>query len=208
MNILNFKKMVAVMSIVSLFQMLVDNVAAKTIYKNNPQHQKGIKSDSVQGVDVDSLFNIELKTINDKSIKLKDFGQTKLFLIVNTASKCGFTKQYEGLEALHKKFKDKGFAVIGFPSNDFLSQEPGTNDEIQEFCKLNYGVTFPLMTKGSVKGAKIQPFYKELVNLSEDKSNVGWNFEKFLVSKDGKIFKRYKSKVTPEELDSVISEYL
>lgn len=162
---------------------------------------------SKAGAPMSDLLNIDLTTVNNKSVKLKDFEKSKVFLIVNTASECGFTSQYEGLEALHKKFKDKGLAVVGFPSNDFGSQEPGTNEQIKDFCKINYGVTFPLISKASVKGSDIQPFYKELLSMSDDKSDVSWNFEKFLVTKDGNI-RRYKSKVTPAELESEISSLL
>lgn len=160
------------------------------------------------GAPLDNLLKINLKTGSGNSIQLSDFKKSKVFLIVNTASKCGFTSQYEGLETLHKKFKDKGLAIIGFPSNDFGAQEPGTNEQIQEFCKLNYGVSFPLMTKAPVTGSDIQPFYKELLSLSADKSAVAWNFEKFLVTKDGKQIQRFKSKVKPEDLETIISNLL
>jgi glutathione peroxidase len=154
------------------------------------------------GAPMDNLLNINLKTVNGTSIKLSDYKNTKVFLIVNTAS------QYEGLEALHKKFKDKGLAVIGFPSNDFGAQEPGTNEQIKDFCKLNFGVSFPLITKAEVTGSEIQPFYKELLNLSSDKSAISWNFEKFLITKDGNSIQRFKSKVKPEDLESIIVKLL
>ncbi len=173
--------------------------------KTQPSSQKTVEPKL--GASMNSLLSIDLTTVNNKNIKLTDFEKTDVFLFVNTASECGFTSQYKGLEALHQKFKDKGFAVVGFPSNDFGAQEPGTNAEIKDFCKLNYGVTFPLMSKASVKGSGIQPFYKELISLSDDKSDVSWNFEKFLVTKDGTI-KRYKSKTTPAELESEISKLL
>lgn len=156
----------------------------------------------------DNLFGIELTTLNNKKIKLSDFKKSKVFVIVNTASKCGYTSQYEGLEDLHKKYKDKGLAIIGFPSNDFGAQEPGSNQEIQEFCKLNFGVTFPLMSKAPVKGNEIQPFYKELIKLSQDKSDVGWNFEKFVFIKNGTKIDRYKSSTTPKDLEKIISKLL
>ncbi len=165
---------------------------------------KTIKS----GASMDALLGMELITVNNKKIKLSDFKKSKVFLIVNTASKCGYTSQYEGLESLHKKFKDKGLAVIAFPSNDFGSQEPGTNEQIQEFCKLNYGVTFPLMLKASVKGQSTQPFYKALLNLSSDKSDIGWNFEKFLITREGSKIERFKSGTTPKDLDKIISGIL
>lgn len=166
------------------------------------------QTSGAKGVKMDPLLNMKLTTLDKKNIKLSDFANSKVFLIVNTASKCGFTSQYEGLETLHKKYKDKGLAIIGFPSNDFGAQEPGTNEEIKEFCKLNFGVTFPLMDKAPVKGSSAQPFYKELLKLSEDKSDVAWNFEKFLVTKDGTVIQRFKSKVKPSELDSTIAKLL
>jgi glutathione peroxidase len=127
------------------------------------------------------------------------------------ASKCGFTSQYEGLEKLHKSLAGKGFSVIGFPSNQFGGQEPGTNAEIQEFCRLNYGVTFPVMAKVEVNGTNADPLYKWL------KSNapgvlgteaIKWNFTKFLVGKDGKVLQRFSPQTKPEELRSAIETAL
>jgi glutathione peroxidase len=177
---------------------------------NSPINKAQVKTKPMQkkGSAMDSLLNMELETLNKTKVKLSDFNKTKVFLIVNTASKCGYTNQYEGLEALHKKYKDKGFAVIGFPSNDFGAQEPGSNNEIQEFCKLNFGVTFPLMAKAPVVGSSAQPFYQQLLKLSENKSDVGWNFEKFLITKDQGVVDRYKSSVKPQDLDAVISKLL
>ena len=206
--------MAFVISILSLLNLVLAQAETKNMKAsskattNKAQVKPKQKVKQNKGSVMDSLLNMELETINKTKVKLADFNKTKVFLIVNTASKCGYTKQYEGLEALHKKYKDKGFAVIGFPSNDFGAQEPGTNTEIQEFCKLNFGVTFPLMAKAPVVGSSAQPFYKELLKLSENKNDVGWNFEKFLISKDQGVIDRYKSGVKPEDLDAVISKLL
>lgn len=129
----------------------------------------------------------------------------KVALIVNTASRCGYTGQYADLQALYDKYKDKGFVVLGFPSNDFGGQEPGSNKEIKTFCETNFNVKFPLFDKGPVKGPSKQPLYKFLTEESGEtyKGEVGWNFEKFLVDKDGHVVGRYKSGVKPMD-ESVI----
>ena len=132
------------------------------------------------------------------------FGQLKgkKVMIVNVASKCGNTPQYEQLEAVYKKYRDKGFIIIGFPANNFMHQEPGTNEEIKEFCTMNYGVTFPMMAKISVKGKDMAPIYKWLtskeLNGVED-SKVKWNFQKYLISAEGKLEKVIPPKVKPDD---------
>ncbi|MFC6999077.1 glutathione peroxidase [Rufibacter roseus] len=150
-----------------------------------------------------SIFDIPLKTIDGRDITLKAYKGKKL-LIVNVASKCGYTKQYADLEKLHKMHGDK-VVVLGFPANDFGGQEPGDNEDIAEFCQKNFGVTFPLFEKASVIGAEKQPLYKWLTSKDENGTNSeapAWNFSKYLISKDGKILKFYPSKVSPlsEEL--------
>ncbi|QVM84839.1 glutathione peroxidase [Novosphingobium decolorationis] len=146
--------------------------------------------------------------------------QGKVLLIVNVASKCGLTPQYEGLEELFQQYKDKGLEILGFPANDFGAQEPGSHEEIAEFCKLNYGVSFPLFAKADVTGADMQPLYKELTQAHPTKQgpaeefrerlrgfgrtptedpDVLWNFEKFLVSKDGKVVDRFAPGVAPKD---------
>lgn len=149
------------------------------------------------------LLEIPLKDIDGKPTSLKAY-QGKVMLVVNVASKCGFTPQYKGLEALHKKFKDQGFSVLGFPCNDFGSQEPGTNAEIKEFCSANYQVSFPLFDKLHVKGAEQHPLYAALTGQgSPFPGDVGWNFGKFLIGKDGQILARFDSKVSPESTDLI-----
>ena len=126
----------------------------------------------------------------------------KVVLAVNVASKCGFTPQYAGLERLYETYADRGFTVLGFPSNQFMGQEPGTAEQIAEFCSLNYGVTFPLYAKLDVKGPKQSPLYEILTNAPDDTGKAGdvkWNFEKFLVGKDGRVVRRFRSRTKPED---------
>lgn len=123
----------------------------------------------------------------------------KVLLVVNTASECGYTPQYKGLQTIYEKYKGQGFEVLGFPSNDFGHQEPGTNAEIKSFCEMKYKTTFPMFEKGPVIGEKRQPLYAFLSDNASENGPVSWNFEKFLIGRDGKILGRYKSKVTPED---------
>jgi len=144
------------------------------------------------------LRQIPLKDINGKATSLKDY-DGKVLLVVNVASKCGLTPQYKTLEAVHRKYKDKGFTVLGFPCNDFGSQEPGTNDEIKEFCSSKYDVSFPMFDKLHVKGAERHPLYEALSGEgSPYPGDVKWNFGKFLISRDGKILKRFEPKTAPD----------
>lgn len=148
-----------------------------------------------------SLYDIPLKDIDGKATSLKSY-RGKVLLVVNVASKCGFTPQYTALEALHKKYKAKGFAVLGFPCNDFGAQEPGTNEEIKQFCASTYAVSFPLFDKLHVKGSEQHPLYAALTGeKSPFPGEVKWNFGKFLISKEGKILKRFDSKVTPDSAE-------
>jgi glutathione peroxidase len=152
-------------------------------------------------INVNSIYEIEAKNISGETIKLEAY-KGKALLIVNTASKCGFTGQYEGLEKLYKTYQDQGFVVLGFPSNDFLKQEPGSNEEIASFCQINYGVTFPMFGKVSVKGSDQHPLYTYLTSKQTDPEFAGkisWNFNKFLISKEGKIIGRFGSRTKPED---------
>jgi len=126
----------------------------------------------------------------------------KVLLVVNTASKCGFTKQYEALEKLNATYADQGFAVLGFPSNDFMGQEPGTEEEIREFCTLTYGVKFPMFEKVSVKQGSAHPFYARLAAAS-DGTYPGWNFHKYLVDRHGNVVANYPSRVKPDDAELV-----
>ena len=132
------------------------------------------------------------------------------YLIVNVASKCGFTKQYEGLENIYKKYKDQGFEILAFPCNDFGEQEPGNNDEIRSFCESKYNVTFKLFDKVKVLGDDKNELYQRLTENSEPVGDISWNFEKFIIDKNGNISARFKSKVEPESevITSVIENKL
>ena len=133
-----------------------------------------------------------------QEVHLSDY-KGKVLLIVNVASECGFTPQYEGLEKIYKKYNDKGFEILAFPCNQFGGQEPGTNEEIKNFCSSKYNVTFKLFDKIEVNGQNQSPLYEKLEsNTNTDQGDVKWNFEKFLISKDGEIVARFRSKVTPE----------
>lgn len=153
-----------------------------------------------------SLYDIPVQpmAVNGTSSTTLSQYKGKVLLIVNVASKCGFTKQYAGLEALNEKYKDRGLVVVGFPSNDFKGQEPGTEQEIVEFCKATYGVSFPLYAKIHVKGDEKAPLYKYLTEGDHPgKGEIGWNFNKFLVDRQGNVVAHYESKVTPESPELV-----
>lgn len=150
-----------------------------------------------------SVYDFETNLIDGKPVKLSAF-KGKVLLIVNTASKCGFTPQFAGLEALHEKYADKGLAVLGFPSNQFGGQDPGTNEEIGAFCMKNYGVSFPMMEKIDVNGANAAPLYKWLTKEKPGllgSTAIKWNFTKFLISRDGTVIKRYAPLDTPASLE-------
>ncbi len=149
-----------------------------------------------------TIYDFEAKSISGKDIALSDF-KGQVMLIVNTASKCGFTPQFGGLEALHKTYAGKGLAVLGFPCNQFGSQDPGADGEIAAFCQVNYGVSFPMMSKIDVNGSAAHPLYQwlsaEAPGLLGSKS-IKWNFTKFLVGKDGQVMKRYAPTDKPADL--------
>lgn len=180
-----------------------------------------------------NVYGFKVKDISGREVSLSEYSD-KLLLIVNTASKCGFTPQYDGLEKLYQKYKGQGLVILGFPSNQFLAQEPGSNDEISSFCKLHYGVTFPLFSKIDVCGENADPLFKYLTQaapfmgfeLNKDSgrkiqgvvkehypenlegNGVKWNFTKFLIGRDGTVMGRYEPTVTPEELDPIIKSSL
>jgi glutathione peroxidase len=148
-----------------------------------------------------SIHEIELPRLDGRPTHLSDFAGT-VVLAVNVASRCGYTPQYAGLQTLYDRYADRGFTILGFPCNQFLHQEPGSAELIQEFCSLNYGVTFPLFTKLDVKGANQHPLYAILSEFPDDSGkagNVAWNFEKFLVGRDGRVVRRFRSKTVPED---------
>lgn len=147
-----------------------------------------------------SVYDFTMKDIDGKEVRLDTY-KGKVALLVNTASKCGYTPQYEGLEKIYEKYKAQGFVVLGFPANNFNGQEPGTNAEIKEFCTLKYKTSFPMFAKISVKGEDQHPLYKYLTSTDTDPKFAGdikWNFNKFLIDKNGNIVARFDSKDTPE----------
>jgi len=146
-----------------------------------------------------NINGIVVKDMNNNDVNISDYNG-KVLLIVNVASKCGYTPQYEGLEKLYEKYKNSGFEILAFPCNDFGKQEPGTNDEIKEFCTSTYGVKFKLFDKIKVLGPEKSPLYERLTNNKvTGSSDIGWNFEKFLIAKDGSIIARFPSKVKPND---------
>jgi len=159
-----------------------------------------VKSNEVK---MKNFYDIEVVTIGGETNKLEQY-RGKVLLIVNTASKCGFTGQYDGLQELYEANKEKGFVILGFPSNDFMRQEPGSNEEIQSFCKLNYGVTFPMFSKIEVKGKDQHPLYTWLTSKETNPATAGkisWNFNKFLITRDGKVAGRFGSRTKPDDAE-------
>ena len=159
--------------------------------KDSKETKKGSKS----------MYDFTLKDVGGRDVKLEQF-RGQVVMLVNVASKCGYTPQYDGLQKIYEQYKDRGFTILGFPANNFGAQEPGSNEEIQEFCRINYGVTFPIFSKISVKGDDIHPLYKYLTEKEtnpEFGGEIKWNFNKFLIGKDGKIIARFDSKDKPED---------
>ena len=159
-----------------------------------------------------SIYQFQVTDIIGLKKSLADY-KGKVLLIVNTASRCGFTYQYRDLETLYERYEPKGFAILGFPANNFMHQEPGTDEEILNFCQVNYGVTFPLFDKINVRGTKIHPLYKYLTQKATDpkfSGKITWNFNKFLISREGEIIARYGSPVNPldESVTTKIEEAL
>jgi glutathione peroxidase len=157
-----------------------------------------------------SIYQFSATTISGQEKSLADF-KGKVMLIVNTASKCGFTPQFEGLESIHKKFADKGVVVLGFPCNQFGHQDPGSNDEIASFCQQNYGVSFPMFAKIDVNGPDAHPLFKYLKEQAPGvlgSEGIKWNFTKFLVDKDGKVVRRYAPATKPADIEQDIAALL
>lgn len=153
---------------------------------------------SVLAMSPANIYEFKMDNIDGKPVELTKF-KGQVLVVVNVASKCGLTPQYEGLEAMHKKYKDKGLSVLGFPANEFGGQEPGTNAEIKEFCTGKYNVTFPMFSKIVVKGEGIHPLYKWLLDQTENKADIEWNFAKFVVGRDGKVIARFHPKTAPND---------
>ncbi|MGL6162186.1 glutathione peroxidase [Microbulbifer sp.] len=157
-----------------------------------------------------NLYSIALKTQNGRETSLEEY-RGKVLLVVNTASKCGFTPQYQGLQALHEKYRERGLVVLGFPCNQFGQQEPGSDEDIQQFCELNYGVSFPVYAKLEVNGPDAHPLFVHLKREAPGilgTEGVKWNFTKFLVDREGRVVKRFAPKDKPEALASEIEQLL
>jgi glutathione peroxidase len=155
------------------------------------------------------FYQFTAKSLQGKEIAMETY-KGKTVLIVNTASNCGFTPQFEGLEKLYQKYKDKGFVILGFPCNQFANQEPGDEKSISEGCLLNYGVTFPMFSKIEVNGENAHPVYKYLKKVLNGVfgSKIKWNFTKFLIDADGKPVKRFSPSTTPEKIDKYLERFL
>ena len=149
-----------------------------------------------------SLYDFDATDINGKPVKLADY-RGRVLLIVNTASACGFTPQFKGLQALWERYGERGLTVLGFPSNEFGGQDPGSNDEISSFCELNYGVSFPMMAKVEVNGSGAHPLWQYLKKAKPGllgSEAIKWNFTKFLIGRDGQVLQRYAPQDTPEKI--------
>lgn len=195
---LNFNKMKTLVVLFSLniFWSCSQSKNVQPISKSTSMNEKqSIHQYSVTDIDGN---NYDFKTLKGKKI-----------MVVNTASKCGLTPQYEKLEALYQKYKDSSFVIVGFPANDFLAQEPGSNEEIASFCKKNYGVTFPMMAKISVKGKDIHPIYQFLTEKEKnglEENSVQWNFQKYLIDENGYLVKVISPRTSPD--DSEITNWI
>lgn len=175
---------------------------------NNTGSKLNNKNIMKETSDTINIYDVKVKSISGEDISLSNY-RGKVLMIVNVASKCGYTPQYEGLEAIYKKYKDKGFEILAFPCNDFKGQEPGTNEEIAEFCRVNYGVTFTLFDKIKVLGDEKSELYSKLITY-EPAGDIGWNFEKFVIDRNGNVTGRFKTKIKPEseEITSLIESEL
>ncbi len=151
-----------------------------------------------------SIANISVQTIDRQAKLLSDYAG-KVLLIVNVASQCGYTPQYKGMEELYQKYQAQGFEILAFPCNDYGMQEPGSNEEIQQFCTTRYDVSFPLFDKVHAKGSQQHPLYAQLTQAVEPKGEVSWNFEKFLVNKKGEVVARYKSAIAPNDASLAVA---
>jgi len=157
-----------------------------------------------------NVYDFSCKTGSGQDRSLEEY-KGKILLVVNTASKCGFTPQFEGLEELYEKYRDQGLEILGFPCNQFGKQDPGSNDEIQEFCQLNYGVSFPMFGKIEVNGSAADPLYKHLKKEAPGALGtraIKWNFTKFLIGRDGEVIKRFSPATTPEQIEKELTALL
>ena len=190
-----------------LFIIGLSTIAVAACSSSSKTTEKKVES-TVQSVDPGNVYQFTVKDIEGNDFNFSDL-KGKRIMIVNTASKCGLTPQYEQLQWLYDNYKDSNFVIVGFPANDFMGQEPGSDEEIESFCQKNYGVTFPIMSKISVKGEGMHPVYKFLTNKSlnglED-NEVKWNFQKYLIDEEGKLVKVISPRTLPN--DPSIIEWL
>ncbi len=195
------KNLNKILPVFILFVILINSGCADSskISKETNQSGSGLKEINQKGkTDLNkNIYDLKVRTMEGAEKNLSDY-KGKVLLIVNVASRCGYTPQYEGLEALYLKYKEKGFEVLAFPCNDFGGQEPGTNDEIRTFCESKYNITFTLFDKIKVLGEEKSPLYARLTENSEPAGDIEWNFEKFIIDKSGNIVSRFRSKTKPE----------
>jgi glutathione peroxidase len=183
--------------ILAIIILAVVMILSMKVFAQAPAQEKNIASDKSVNV-----FSFTMKDIDEQDVNLADF-KGKTLLIVNTASKCGYTPQYAALEQLYQEYKDRGFVVLAFPANNFMGQEPGSDKEIKDFCLLKYKTTFPVFAKTSVKGGDINPLYRYLTTQAGFDGPIKWNFNKFLVSPDGEVVARFDSSVEPKASELV-----
>jgi glutathione peroxidase len=160
----------------------------------------GQKAKTSSELNPKSIYKYQVKDINGNEFDFESLKGKKI-MIVNTASRCGYTKQFAALQEVYEKYKDKNFVIVGFPSNDFMNQDPGSDEEILEFCSINYGVTFPMMSKVKVTGKKKDSIYKFLTDVKQngvESSSVGWNFQKYLIDENGYLVKVISTKIEPD----------
>lgn len=191
------------MKIATVIMMLMTIVGCK---ENNQNLNKNELTQKEENMSAESIYDFTVEDINGKPFEFENLKGKKL-MIVNTASKCGLTPQYKELQALYDEYKNQGFTIVAFPANDFMSQEPGTNEEIIAFCEKNYGVTFPVMSKISVKGNNMHPVYQFLTQKAKNgvqDSEVEWNFQKYLINESGTLEKVISPRVSPQE-ESVVN---
>jgi len=174
--------------------------------KKTKENMTSVASNTSDNQQIENIYQFKVKTLSDEEFDFSSLKGKKI-MIVNTASKCGNTPQYKNLQEIYDTYKDNDFVIVGFPANNFGKQEPGTNTEIAEFCQLNYGVTFPMMSKISVKGEDIHPLYQFLTQKSKngfEDSEVSWNFQKYLIDENGHLVKVIPPKTLPTD-ESVIN---
>lgn len=195
------KNLTIVLPVFILFIVLINSGCADSLKvnretKSTDTHVKEINMKGKTDLNK-NIYDLKVRTMEGGEKNLSDY-KDKVLLIVNVASRCGYTTQYEGLEKIYQKYKDKGFEVLAFPCNDFGGQEPGTNDEIRTFCESKYNVTFALFDKLKVLGEDKSPLYARLTENSDPSGDIEWNFEKFIIDKSGNIVSRFRSRTKPE----------